>query len=240
VLRLIGIVISIGLADSVNPSTLAPGLYLASGQHARKRVLEFTLGVFGVSLIGGLAVAVGPGELLLHLVPRPRPIIEYWLEIIAGAVLLVSGALVWRFRKLLSQRDLVPAQKKISERSSLLLGAGIMAVELPTAFPYFAAIAAIVGSGRDIVKQVLLVALYNACFVLPLVGILAVLWLAPERSSDLLGRIRTMIQDNWTLALSLVLLIAGAFCIALGATGVTSLVHNDFGHLARRLHHLIT
>ena len=34
-LRLIGLVVSIGLADSLNPTTLAPALYLASGEHAR-------------------------------------------------------------------------------------------------------------------------------------------------------------------------------------------------------------
>ena len=45
-LRLIGIVISIGLADSLNPSTIAPALYLATGERARERVAEFTLAVF--------------------------------------------------------------------------------------------------------------------------------------------------------------------------------------------------
>ena len=38
-------------------------------------------------------------------------------------------------------------------KSSAILGATIRAVELPTAFPYFAAIAAIVGSGLDPAKQ---------------------------------------------------------------------------------------
>ena len=41
-LRLIGIVISIGLADSLNPTTIAPALYLATGENARNRVAEFT------------------------------------------------------------------------------------------------------------------------------------------------------------------------------------------------------
>ena len=54
------------MADSLNPTTIAPALYLASGEHARTRVLEFTLAVFGVYLIGGLIIALGPGGLLLR------------------------------------------------------------------------------------------------------------------------------------------------------------------------------
>ena len=34
-LRLIGMVLSIGFADSMNPSTIAPGIYLAVGERAR-------------------------------------------------------------------------------------------------------------------------------------------------------------------------------------------------------------
>ena len=36
-LRLIGLVVSIGLADSMNPSTIAPGIYLAMGRRPRDR-----------------------------------------------------------------------------------------------------------------------------------------------------------------------------------------------------------
>ncbi len=34
-LRLIALVVSIGLADSMNPSTVVPALYLASGERPR-------------------------------------------------------------------------------------------------------------------------------------------------------------------------------------------------------------
>ncbi len=37
------LMVSIGLADSLNPSTIAPALYLASGERPRSRVAEFTL-----------------------------------------------------------------------------------------------------------------------------------------------------------------------------------------------------
>ena len=238
-LRLIGIVISVGLADSVNPSTVAPALYLAGGREARRQLARFTLGVFLVSLLGGLAVALGPGELLLHLVPHPRPIVGEWLEVIAGTVLVVVGLLLLQFRRLLSQRE-VFATKEDSRRSAFLLGAGIMAVELPTAFPYFAAIAAVVGSGKAIPEQVVLIAIYNGCFILPLLGMILVLWIAPDRATVLLVRARDLLQRHWVVVLGSVLALAGVFVIVLGATGVASHIHNGFGHFSRGLHKLIT
>ena len=56
--RLVGLVVSIGLADSLNPSTIAPALYFASGERARARVFEFTAAVFLVFLAGGTVIAL--------------------------------------------------------------------------------------------------------------------------------------------------------------------------------------
>jgi hypothetical protein len=71
-LRLMIVVASIGLADSLNPTTIAPALYIATGDEPRKQILEFTVAVFLVYLIGGLIIDFGPGHLLLALVPHPR------------------------------------------------------------------------------------------------------------------------------------------------------------------------
>src|SRR5436305_11243224 len=104
-LRLIGIVVSIGLADSLNPTTIGPALYLATGEDPRERVTSFTLGVFLVYLIGGAAVALGPGQLVLALVPRPSHTTKHVLEIIAGVAMLIGAALLWTHRQRLSERE---------------------------------------------------------------------------------------------------------------------------------------
>ncbi len=52
-LRLIGLVVSIGIADSVNPTTIGPALYLSTSEGARMKVIEFTGAVFAVYLLGG-------------------------------------------------------------------------------------------------------------------------------------------------------------------------------------------
>ncbi len=236
-LRLIGIMVSIGLADSLNPSTVAPALFLASGDEPRQHVRRFTVGVFLVYLIGGMVIALGPGELILHLVPKPSRNLEQILEVIAGAVLIAAGALLWRYRGTLRQKDL--PDMEADGRSSALLGATITAVELPTAFPYFGAIAAVVGSGQNIGTQALLLLLFNVCFILPLLGILGVLYRYGERADDVLGRIRDFLQRHWPVVLAVVALVGGGIVITLGATGIVSRTHGRLGRFARHLQYLL-
>ena len=38
----------------MNPSTIAPGLYLAVGERARSSLIQFTLAVFAVNLVGAV------------------------------------------------------------------------------------------------------------------------------------------------------------------------------------------
>ena len=105
-LRLIALVLSIGLADSLNPSTLAPALYLATGEHAVRDLIQFTLGVVGVYLLGGLLLVIGPGAAILALVPHPHATARYVLETSAGVVMLVAGFLLWTHRyRLAKPRD---------------------------------------------------------------------------------------------------------------------------------------
>jgi cytochrome c biogenesis protein CcdA len=236
-LRLIGLVISIGLADSLNPSTIAPALYIASGEHATRRLAEFTIGVFGTYFLGGAAIALGPGQLLLSLVPHPDRTTRHILEIVAGVAILVAATVLWNFRGRLGRsenRDYTARGK-----SSAVLGITITAVELPTAFPYFAAIAAIVGSGLDPARQLILLLLFNVCFVLPLLAIIAILAFAGDHAERVLTTSRNFLQRHWPVLLAGLGLVAGLFVVALGITGLGMSGHGRFGNLSRRFQHFI-
>jgi cytochrome c biogenesis protein CcdA len=217
--RLVGLVVSIGLADSLNPSTIAPALYLAAGEKPLARVTEFTFAVFAVYFLGGAAIALGPGQLLLSLVPHPHQELRYILEIAAGVAMLVAAAVLWRHRDRLSTREMPGGNPK--GRSSLVLGATITAVELPTAFPYFAVIAALVGSGLGPVHQLILLLLFNICFVFPLLGIIGTLFFAGDHAERYLTAGRNFLQRHWPAVLAIVALIAGGFVVGLGITGLT-------------------
>jgi hypothetical protein len=109
---------------------------------------------------------------------------------------------------------------------------------LPTAFPYFAAIAAIVGSGSGVIHQIGLLVLFNVCFVAPLLAILVILTFAGPNAQKLLATGREKLEAHWPTVLAVLALVAGVFVTVLGVTGLASLRHDDFGQSARRLRHL--
>jgi cytochrome c biogenesis protein CcdA len=232
-LRLLVLMISIGLADSINPSTIAPALYLASGQRPRVNVAQFTLGVFVVYLAGGCLIALGPGELLRDAFSdvSAHQTIRYSGELVAGLLLIGGAVLVWRRRNQMVARGLPGSNPK--RRSSALLGGTIMAVELPTAFPYFAAVAAVVGSGLGVFRGFILLVVFNACFVLPLLGILATLLFFGDRADRVLARARAFLERRWPHALVVLLGIVGAVALVFGATGLASGIHGRVGHFFR-------
>jgi cytochrome c biogenesis protein CcdA len=232
VIRLIGIAISIGIADSLNPSTIGPALYLAGGKQPRRDVGEFTLGVFAVYLVGGTVIALGPGQLLLDVIPHPHRGARHIIEVSVGVAMLIASAVLFRFRKHLAERQIrTPSPEG---RSSALLGATIMAVELPTAFPYFAAIAAIVGSGFDPVRQLVLLFVFNVCFILPLLGIFLTLTVARDRAVGILTTGRIWLETRWPVVLSVLALLAGLFVVLLGITGLAG-PHSRIAKLLRHL-----
>jgi cytochrome c biogenesis protein CcdA len=230
VLRLIGIVISIGLADSLNPTTIAPALYFATGGWARNRVAEFTAAVFAVYFVGGAAILVGAGRLVQVLLPHPRHHITDLIEVAVGVAMVGVAGVLWRHRHRLAEQN--PPDFDPHGRSSWVLGASITAIELPTAFPYFAALAAILAADVDVVGDLILLLLFNLCFILPLLAIVATLTFAPGRSDRLIASARDFLQRRWPVVLAAVALAAGLFVVALGVSGLGA-GHSRF---LRRLH----
>lgn len=76
--------ISVGLADSLNPSTVGPALYPATVRKRVLRVMQFTIGVFSVTFAVGLVLTIGPGRLLLGLVPHPQRTVRHVIEPCGG------------------------------------------------------------------------------------------------------------------------------------------------------------
>lgn len=238
-LRVLGLVVSIGLADSMNPSTIAPALYLAAGEAPARNLIQFTLGVFAVNLLGGAVLVLGPGQAILSLVPHPSATTRYILETVAGVAMLIAAAYLWRRRERLGHHHKQTGPPK-QRRSSAALGATIAAIELPSAFPYFAAIAAIVGSGLGLSQRVLLLVIYNVCFVLPLLVILGIVMVAGERATEILGRARQFLERRWPVLLAGLALVAGLFVTTLGVTGLASGAHGTVGRFSRGLRHVIS
>jgi cytochrome c biogenesis protein CcdA len=171
-----------------------------------------------VNVILGAVLLFGPGRLLLGLVPHPRRTVRHVIEIAAGAFLVVCAVALWTGRRALARREL-PIRNP-GGSSALIAGASIAAVELPTAVPYFAVIAAIVASSASVVGEVGLLLAYNVAFVLPLLAIVAVLLVAGRRADPLLARGGAWLQKRWPVVLAGLLLLVGSGLVIVGGAGL--------------------
>jgi cytochrome c biogenesis protein CcdA len=213
VAALLGLVLAVGLVDSLNPSTVAPALYLAAGAGSARSLLEFIAGAFAVYATGGLVLVLGPGRALLS--HRPSPATVHLLELCLGGALAVVAAVLWVVRERIA-RHTAKNEGMVARRTPFLLGAAIMAAELPTALPYFAVLAAVVGSGRSAATEILLVLLFNVMFAAPLLAIAATRALAGTRGRAVLERERERLDRHagaiapaLVLAIAVVLLVVG-------------------------------
>jgi cytochrome c biogenesis protein CcdA len=218
VFRQLGVMIAVGLADSLTPSTIGPALYLATGQKRAWRVAQFTVGFFVVNFAGGLVLMIGPGRLLLGLVPHPQGTVRHVIELVAGVILILAAAALWMGRQQLAHREL-PGRGG-SGSSALIAGASIAAIELLTAAPYFAIIAGIVASSTNVAQELVLLALYNVTVALPLLAIIAVLLLAAERADRWLQIAAAWVQRRWPAVVSSLLMLVGGALTVLGGTGL--------------------
>lgn len=217
-LRLIGAVISVGLADSLNPSTVGPALLLATGAKRALRVTEFTTGVLIVNFVVGLVLLIGPGRLLLGLVPHPQRTVRHVIELVGGAFLVICAVALWSGRRSLARREL--PMSDAGGHSALIAGASIAAVELPTAVPYFAVIATIVASSASVPGEIGLLVAYNVAFIAPLLAIVVVLLVAGDRAGDLLSKGGAWLQRRWPVVLAGLLLLVGSGLIIVGGAGL--------------------
>jgi cytochrome c biogenesis protein CcdA len=219
-LRRVAVMISVGLADSINPSTVGPALYLTTARRRVVRVMQFTIGVFIVELTAGIVLTIGPGRLLLGLVPHPRDTVRHVIEVVAGLALVAVAVALWMGRRSLARREL--PMRGGESGSAFIAGASIAAVELPTAAPYFAVIAGITASPASIPQEIALLVIYNLCFVLPLLAIGAVLLFAGEHADPWLQKGGAWLQRRWPVVLASLLLFVGSVLLLLGGIGLVS------------------
>jgi cytochrome c biogenesis protein CcdA len=222
VLKLAIAVVAIALPDSINPSLIGGELLAATGERPRLRTAAFTLGAFAVTLAFGLAFALGLGDLILSVLPKPGATVKYSLITAAGFVLVVGGTVVWFRRNALVSSDPTDHQAR-SHGSAALMGAGISGLELLTAFPYFAAIGMIVGSGVSNPEKLSLLVLYCVVYTLPLIAIAAIFAVTGKRAEALLRPVGDWLLAHWPVIVGPITATIGIGVLAFGVVQLTSL-----------------
>ncbi|MGO9961788.1 MAG: GAP family protein [Solirubrobacteraceae bacterium] len=213
---LILLVVSIGFADSINPSTVVPALWMAGTPCPR--LASFSFGAFAIYLAGGLVLLFGPGPALISALHHIGGSVEHTVEAAGGIAVLVLAIGLWRSRH--SQTVTRLPQPGCTRRSAFLLGAGIMAVELPTAFMYFGAISAVLASHPPAVAEVSLLVVYNALFVTPLLAIAAIRRLCGDRAERWLASGWERLLSFGQVLLAGITGSAGAVLLVIGVSGL--------------------
>lgn len=220
-LKLAVAVVAIALADSINPSLIGGELFVATADHPRQKTIAFTLAAWIVTFLFGLALALGLGDLILALVPKPGRTLKYGLIAAAGVVLAAGGAVVWIRRRSLVHTE-TSKDPHDPHRPAALMGAGIAGLELLTAFPYFAAIAMIVGSGTSNAGRLLLLVLYCVIYTLPLIAIAVLIAVMGERAQRILGPIGDWLSGHWPAVVAPLTIAFGIGVLAFGVVQLSS------------------
>jgi cytochrome c biogenesis protein CcdA len=209
-------VASIAIADSINPSTVVPALWMARRPSAH--LVSFTVGVFLAYLAGGLVLVFGPGPVLIAALRHVQGTTEHTIEVAGGLVVLAISVGLWRSRH--SQRITRLPRPGCTRSSAFALGATIMGVELPTAFIYFGAISAVLASHQSAAVEVSELLVYNALFVAPLVVILTLHRFAGDRVERWLASGSERVIAFGQLLLTGLTGCAGALLLILGVIGL--------------------
>jgi cytochrome c biogenesis protein CcdA len=220
VLATLLVVVGIAVVDSINPTTIGPALLLTMSKRPVVSVLEFAAGYFAVNVLGGLLLVFGPGQLLLTLLPHPSAHRKHVLELVGGLVLLVAAAVLWVARGRLASSGLDEGSLAERRGPAFLTGAGIALAELPTAFPYFAAIAAIVAADPGFVTRIALVVIFNVVFLAPVLAIAVSIRLFPSVHGKVLDPLRRWLTREWPRLLASIVAAAGLALTAVGAVGL--------------------
>jgi hypothetical protein len=216
-------VVAIALPDSINPSLIAAELFLAAGGHPGRRTMTFALSAWTVTFLVGLALALGLGDLILSVLPKPGATLKYALFTAAGLVLMVGGAVLWIRRKAVASPGPPGDAQHKSHASPVLLGGGIAGLELLSAFPYFAAIAMIVGSRASNPGKIWLLVLYCVVYTLPLIAIAVACIVMGKRAEAALRPVVRWIFARWPTVVAPLALLIGIGLTAFGIARLSSI-----------------
>lgn len=214
-------VVAIALPDSINPSLIAAELVVAGGPRPGPRALVFSCAAWSITFAFGIALALGLGDLVYPLVPKPSHTVKYSLITAAGIVVAAGGVAVWMRRKALAGRAPQAGSRALSHGPALV-GAGVAGLELFTAFPYFAAIALVVGARIAISAKVFLLALYCLVYTLPLFAIAVVCLALGQRAEALLRPPIDWLFARWPLVVAPLAACLGTGLAVYGAVRLSS------------------
>lgn len=174
----------IALADSINPTATILQIYLLSTPNPVKRSATFILGVFIAYFIAGWLFALGFTKIIENIIYYIGSYI-YILQFLIGVAMIVFALSINPY----SSEKAIDKPKVTKAINTFLLGLSVTFLEAPTALPYIIAIERIVQSKLSLIEVIVTLIFYNFIFISPLLGLLLIYLLYPEKSARLILKI---------------------------------------------------
>jgi len=209
-------VLLLAAIDSINPSAIVVTLYLLStaGSRALVRVGVYVTTIFITYLLLGVMMVLGIESLLPFFGGVLRSRTGFIAQCLAGLVLLVYGLTASTSR----QPTPVVARPSASTHAALvMLGVTVTAMELPTAVPYFAAIALISEAALPIRAWLPLLGIYNVIFVLPPIALLVGHLVLQDRLAESYAALRQRLESGARETMRWVAGLVGGWLFLTGA-----------------------
>jgi cytochrome c biogenesis protein CcdA len=195
--------LALAVVDSINPSAIVVTLYLLSRESAAAPVVVYLAAIFLTYLALGVMMMSG----LAALLPALRLTGSSRVELVVQG-LIGLGMLIYAVRSPAAATSAPELEPRASTYAALVaLGVTVTAMELPTAVPYFGAIALLTTAGLPLAQWLPLLVIYNAIFILPplllLLGQLLFGRRLERRYAGLRERVQTGAQETmlWILGL---------------------------------------
>lgn len=202
--------ISLALVDCLNPATISTQAFLLIGtQKPQRRAIAHALGVYVSYFLIGFLIVFGLGELL-------KPLLTYTLGTVEYAILLVVGSVLIFLAYRMNSKDqstigkYMDKVRNLSPAKTFFFGFFSTFMDIPTAFPYFAAIALLIGVQLPFMGLTALLLIYDFIYILPLLILVGVYLVTRGKCASLLQRINDKIT-MWSVK------IAKPFLILIGA-----------------------
>jgi cytochrome c biogenesis protein CcdA len=155
--------LALALLDSINPSAIVVTLYLLSRERVPAQVVVYVAAIFLTYLTLGSMMMLGIDALLPSLRTTGNSRLGFIVQGVIGLAMLL-----YAIRAPTTATSASRVEPRASTSAALaLLGVTVTAMELPTAVPYFGAIALLTTADLPIARWLPLLILYNAIFVLP-------------------------------------------------------------------------
>lgn len=184
----------IALLDSLNPTLFVGILYILTTWRAGSRSVSFIAGVVITNFLGGLLLAAGLHDPAVALFRGVSDAIWAAIEIALGLALVGFGLFYSAGADRSTQLRRRPSD---GVAGPFVFGAIMTMKELPTALPYFVAIALMGRAGFSQAETLFALVVYNIVFAVPLIGFLVAYMVMRQRFAGFASTLSAWV-DFWS------------------------------------------